>query len=105
MLFLFFHLQEGYETFHPPTLGLCDHFNPLRRGLQRVVMSGNQRPLAGYLVHSWSEWYGLILSASVLSFSFFSWVLYQHFIEDEEVCETSYEGNLSILCQPFSGFD
>jgi hypothetical protein len=61
----FLDFQEGYETFHPPTLGLCDHFNPLKRELLCLV---NRHPLAGYLVHSWSEWYGLILSAIVLSF-------------------------------------
>jgi hypothetical protein len=72
----FLDFQEGYETFHPPTLGLCDHFNPLKRELLCLV---NRHPLAGYLVHSWSEWYGLILSAIVLSFFFFSWVLDQQF--------------------------
>jgi hypothetical protein len=66
-------------------------------------MSGNQRPLAGYLVHSWSEWSGLILTTIVLSF--FLGYCTSNFFEEEELCETSYEGNFSILCQPFSGFD
>ncbi len=64
------HLQEGYETFHPPTWGLLGHFQTSKQkvksgnqlentGYQKQVqlshtslISGNQHPLAGYLVHN-----------------------------------------------------
>jgi hypothetical protein len=63
-------------NFSSTHIGVMWSFQPSE---ERVVMSGNQNPLAGYLVHSWSERCGLILSAIVLSFSFFSWVLHQQF--------------------------